>query len=161
VQGNPKTNQQGAREQRGREREERAMKQDREGEKGKKGEQKESRLDREVQQETTGQPAGQRNRDREPAREILKGEKEGEGAEHKHRQKTGGTGKGKQKEKERKKKIHSSVGERRIQGTARDAEEGRQGPEGPPLTAALALRAPGRLCRFRRFSVLLSSIPLP
>ena len=38
VQGNPKANQQGAGEQRGREREERAMKQDREGEKGKKGE---------------------------------------------------------------------------------------------------------------------------
>ena len=51
----------------------------------------------------TGQAAGQRNRNGEPAREILEGEKEGEGAGHKHRQKTGGTGKGKEKEKEKKK----------------------------------------------------------
>jgi len=138
------------------------MKQDREGEKGKKGELAEqgriARNDR-----TGSRTEKQSNRDREPAKEILEGEKEGEVAGHKHRQKTGGTGKGKEKEKEKKNKQnnHSSVGERRIQGRARDAEEGRQGPGGPPLTADLALGAAGRLCRFRRFSLLRSSLPLP
>ena len=46
-------------------------------------------------------------------------------------------------------------------GESLDAEEGRQGPEGPALTAALALGAARRLCCFRRFCLLLSSIPLP
>ena len=113
------------------------MKQDREGEKGKKGEQKESRLDREVQQETTGQPAGQRNRDREPAREILKGEKEGEGAEHTHRQKTGGTGKGKQKEKEKKKKITAAwerEGSRGQLGTQKRGDRAPRARHSPQLS---------------------------
>jgi len=46
-------------------------------------------------------------------------------------------------------------------GESLDAEETRQGPEGLALTAALALSAAGRLCCFRRFSLLLSSTPLP
>ena len=45
-------------------------------------------------------------------------------------------------------------------GRDQDAEEGRQGPEGPGLTAALTLGAAGRICQFRCFFLLLSSPPL-
>jgi len=69
-----------------------------------------------------------------------------------------GVGGGREKKKEQK---SQQCGKERDPGESLDAEEGRRGPEGPALTAALALGAAGRLCRFRRFSLLLSSTPLP
>ena len=58
------------------------------------------------------------------------------------------------------KENHSSVGKRGGQGRDRDTEEGRQGPKGPELTTALALGAARRICQFRHFFLLLSSLPL-
>ena len=69
----------------------------------------------------------------------------------------GGTG------EEKKKKIAAAWGREGYRGGAgrdQDAEEGRQGPEGPGLTAALTLGAAGRICQFRCFFLLLSSPPL-
>ena len=69
----------------------------------------------------------------------------------------GGTGEG------GKKKIAAAWGREGYRGGAgrdQDAEEGRQGPEGPGLTAALTLGTAGRICQFRRFFLLLSSPPL-
>ena len=63
----------------------------------------------------------------------------------------------------KKKKIAAVWGREGYRGGAgrdQDAEEGRQGPEGPGLTATLTLGAAGRICQFRRFFLLLSSPPL-
>jgi len=79
----------------------------------------------------TGQAARQRNTDREPAREILEGEKQGQGAGHKHRQKTGSTGKGKQKPGEKKKKKSQQHGREKDPGDSSGHRRGATGPRGP------------------------------
>jgi len=72
-----------------------------------------------------------------------------------------GVGRGLEGAGRKKSQKSQQCGKERDPGESLDAEEMRQGPEGLALTAALALGTARRLCCFPRFSLLLSSIPLP